>query len=189
MTQVSDAHASGAAGRAVPPEVRLARPDEWDAVADVTYLGFGHGVPGARQPSASRLAELRDTAGRAREGDLLVAVSPVTGKIVGTASLLRPGACYNRQALADEAELRLLAVLPEARRQGAGRSLMEEAVRRARDWGVPALVLDTGPRNVASQSLYRSLGFLRAVERETKPAFSGGLLVVFRYAFEGEKLA
>jgi ribosomal protein S18 acetylase RimI-like enzyme len=66
------------------------------------------------------------------------------------------------------------------------RSLMAEAVRQAHDWGVAALALDTGPQNAASQPLYHSLGFMRAVERETRPASHGGLLVVFRYAFEGE---
>lgn len=164
--------------------VRVARPGEWQTVADVTYLGFNHGVPGAREPSAARLAQLQDTAGRAADGDLLVAQDQASGEIVGTASLLRPGAGYCRQAAEGEAELRFLAVLPAARRRGIARDLMTEAIARARAWGATALVLDTGPQNAASQALYHGLGFARARERETKPASRGGTLVVFRYGFD-----
>jgi ribosomal protein S18 acetylase RimI-like enzyme len=168
----------------VRAHIRTAHPHEWTAVGELTYLGFGHGVPGARQPDPERLALLRDAAGRAAAGDLLVAADPETDELLGTASLLRPGTGYVRQAYEDEAELRLLAVLPQARRRGVGDALMREALRRARSWSVRALVLDTGPRNGASRALYEGLGFVRVRLRETRPASSGDLLVVYRYAFD-----
>jgi len=159
--------------------VRTARSDEFDRVGEVTDLGFGHGEPGAAQPDPERLALLRGAAARAEAGDLLVAVEP-EGRIVGTASLLRSDSALVRQSQGGEAELRLLAVLPGARRRGIGEALMTEAIARARGWGAPALVLDTGPANERSQRLYHRLGFDRLRERETIPASRGGYLAVFR---------
>ncbi len=163
--------------------VRTARPEEYDIVGEVTYLGFGHGEPGATQPDAARLALLRGAAARAEAGDLLVAVDEA-GVVLGTASLLRADSALVRQSRDGEVELRLLAVLPEARRRGIGEALMREALDRGRAWGAPALVLDTGPQNERSQRLYHRLGFERLPERETKPASRGGFLAVFRYSFE-----
>jgi len=171
---------AGPAGAATSPwAVRTARPDEYDRVGEVTYLGFGHGEPGAPQPDAERLALLRGAAARAAAGDLLVAVDD-SGAILGTASLLRADSALVRQSRDGEVELRLLAVLPEARRRGIGEALMREALGRAHAWGAPALVLDTGPQNERSQRLYNRLGFERLPERETIPASRGGYLAVFR---------
>lgn len=168
--------------------IRVAEPGEWAEVGEATYRGFNHGQPGAPDPAPERLRLLKDAAARAAEGDLLIAVDRDTAQgadtIVGTASLLRPGSSLSRQAVGDEAEVRLLAVLPSARRRGLGQALMRDALDRARAWGVSALVLDTGPNNTASQALYLALGFERVPERETKLASSGGYLAVFRYAFD-----
>ncbi|MFJ3034364.1 GNAT family N-acetyltransferase [Curtobacterium pusillum] len=159
--------------------VRLARPDEHDTVGLVTFRGFGHGLPGARQPTPERRALLLDAAARAADGDLLVAVDAADHP-VGTATLLPPGASLTRQARGREAEIRLLAVVPEARRTGIARALMTAAIDRAWTWDVDAVVLDTGPQNTASQALYQQLGFVRQPARETQPASSGGMLAVFR---------
>ena len=131
--------------------VRTATPEEYREVGELTYRGFGHDDD--RRPDPEREALLRDAAARAAAGDLLVAVDEATGQLVGTASLLRPGGALNRQARGDEAELRLLAVLPDARRRGVGWVLMVQAIERARAWDLPALVLDTAPGNAASQRL------------------------------------
>ncbi|BDZ51305.1 hypothetical protein GCM10025867_35460 [Frondihabitans sucicola] len=179
--QVHDAVVSSAPGLVV----RVAEATEWATVGDVTYRGFTHGSPGRAEPTEARLRLLRDAEGRAASGDLLVAVDETEGTIIGTASLLRADTDLTRQSQNGEAELRLLAVVPEARRRGVARALMLEAIRRARAWGAPALVLDTGPANTASQALYASLGFDRVTERETQPSSSGGLLAVFRYALTG----
>ncbi|WP_081680960.1 GNAT family N-acetyltransferase [Cellulomonas sp. URHD0024] len=156
-------------------DVRTARPDEYDAVATLTEHGFATGPFGPSQDPA-RLALLRDAAGRAAAGDLLVAADG--DRLLGTASLLRPDSGYTRQARDGEAELRLLATAPDARGQGVGAALLAASVDRARAWGVSALVLDTGARNVASQRLYHRLGFERLVERESVEG-----LVVFGYDF------
>jgi ribosomal protein S18 acetylase RimI-like enzyme len=167
--------------------VREALEHEYDEVGTVTFLGFGHGEPGAVRPDAARESLLRDARTRAEQGALLVAIDESTARIVGTATLLRPGAPLTRQSRDGETEVRLLAVLPEARRLGAGWNLMTAAVETARRWArdggpVDGVVLDTGPRNIRSQRLYNRLGFERVPERETQPASQGGFLVVYRRA-------
>lgn len=160
--------------------VRVALPGEYASVGELTVTGFSH----HRAPGAERLALLRDAAGRARDGELLVAVDEVTGLLVGTASLLRAGTESARLAEPGEAELRLLAVLTHHRGRGVGYALMQAAIERATAWGATALVLDTGPTNADSHRLYHRLGFERAPARETRPSRSGAPLAVFRLPLE-----
>ena len=58
-----------------------------------------------------------------------------------------------------EMELRLLAVLPQARRSGIGWRLLAESANLAQANGASGLVLDTGADNERSQQLYRRFGF------------------------------
>lgn len=160
--------------------IRSAHPEELQTIGRVTYEGFGHGSANRGEPTPDRLALLLDAEARAAGGDLLVALDG-TGTIIGTASLLRADSPLSRQAIAGEAELRLLAVLPAARRMGAGLALMVEAIARASAWAAGALVLDTGPGNVRSQRLYHSLGFDRVPRRETQISSGGAPLAVFHY--------
>jgi ribosomal protein S18 acetylase RimI-like enzyme len=50
-----------------------------------------------------------------------------------------------------------LFVVPEARSQGAGRALIEECRRLAREHGASELVWETAPDNATAQRLYDSL--------------------------------
>ncbi|GAA2312195.1 GNAT family N-acetyltransferase [Streptomyces violaceusniger] len=145
--------------------VRTARAHEYERIAALTVEGFRSRNSA---PRPERLALLRDTPGRAAAGDLLVAVDEPGGTLIGTATLLRPGTAYARLALPDEAELRLLAVLPEHRGRGVGGALLAEGVERARSRGMRALVLDTGRDNVVSQRVYQRLGFARQYAREER---------------------
>ncbi len=90
--------------------VRPAFEREWAEVAALTVAGFD----GPRRPDAARLALLRDAAGRAASGTLLVAQDETSGALAGTASLLRAGTPYARLARPGEAELRLLASCPRS---------------------------------------------------------------------------
>ena len=72
-----------------------------------------------------------------------------------------------RQAEPGEVELRLLALLPHARRGGIGLMMLEDAARLARAAGMRRLVLDTAVNNEKSQTLYRRLGFYRRPEPES----------------------
>ncbi|SEJ41381.1 Ribosomal protein S18 acetylase RimI [Arthrobacter sp. yr096] len=159
--------------------IRRARPEEYDAVGRLTYDGFGHHLPGARQPDEQRLELLLDAAARAREGVLLVAEDVETGRLVGTASLLPFGSHLSRQAQDGEVELRLLAVLPEARRTGLGQKLLDESARLAAAQGAGRVVLDTAVDNEPSQRLYRRLGYVRRPEREKERPAPKVQLVVY----------
>ncbi|WP_159705877.1 GNAT family N-acetyltransferase [Arthrobacter sp. 18067] len=159
--------------------IRQARPEEYDAVGRLTYEGFGHHLPGAHQPDEERLGLLLDAAARAHEGVLLVAEDVDTGRLVGTASLLPYGSRLSRQAQEGEVELRLLAVLPEARRTGLGQKLLDESARIAAATGAGRVVLDTAVDNETSQRLYRRLGYIRRPERENERPAPKVQLVVY----------
>lgn len=171
-----------------PPTIRTARADEHAAVGQLTVDSFAAGPYGATT-DPDRLALLRDAAGRATAGELLVAVDPsvdpptgtLSATLVGTASLLRAGSSYARTARAGEAELRLLGVAATARGRGIGAALMHAAIARAAAWGMAALVVDTGPANLTAQRLYHRLGFERQPSREQGPLPGVGVLAVFRY--------
>lgn len=68
------------------------------------------------------------------------------------------------RAVADEAELLLLAVDPAAQRQGVGRALVQEFIASARSAGVHRLHLEVRDGNCAI-SLYHGAGFMAAGRR------------------------
>lgn len=72
------------------------------------------------------------------------------GRILGYANL---------RILAGEGEIQRIAVLPEFRRQGAGRELMEAMVAHARKNQVYAITLEVRAGNEAARNLYESYGF------------------------------
>ncbi|MBT2248757.1 GNAT family N-acetyltransferase [Arthrobacter sp. BHU FT2] len=146
--------------------IRAARESEYAEVGELTYRGFGHHLPGARQPDAERLNLLVDAQARAAAGDLLVAEDTATGQLVGTVTVLHHGSALARQAEPGEVEVRLLAVLPEARRRGLGWQLLDRASEIAVAQGAERIVLDTGVDNHGSQNLYERFGYVRRPDRE-----------------------
>lgn len=60
---------------------------------------------------------------------------------------------------ADEAEILTIAVLPEARRQGMGRGLLDAVATLAAGRGVVGLFLEVSTENHAAQALYGACGF------------------------------
>ncbi|MBM6403307.1 GNAT family N-acetyltransferase [Phycicoccus sp. CSK15P-2] len=129
----------------------------------VAYAADGHVTP--EHPYA---ATLLDAAGRARDAVLLVATAG-DGRLVGTATFVPPGTPFAELGRDDEAEVRMLAVLPEARGAGVGQLLADECVRRARDAGCSALALSSGTWMVAAHRLYARMGFARTPERDWSP--------------------
>ena len=69
-----------------------------------------------------------------------------------------------------EAEVRALAVAPQAQGRGVGRALMLAVIDRARVAGARRLLLSTQPTMEAAQALYLSLGFARLPELDWSPA-------------------
>jgi ribosomal protein S18 acetylase RimI-like enzyme len=82
-------------------------------------------------------------------GALLVA--EIDGQVVGCVALKR---------LDDQrCEMKRLFVDPSAHGAGAGEALAGAILERGRALGYQKMMLDTGPRQVEAQTLYRKLGF------------------------------
>lgn len=109
-------------------------------------------------------------------GDVLVAVSPARpgsgrpgGAISGTVMLqLWPHAGQVVTGPA-EAEIRALAVAPDAQGTGVGGALLAAVIERAVASGVGHLVLLTQPEMHAAQRLYERAGFRRLPGRDWSP--------------------
>lgn len=108
-----------------------------------------------------------------------MAVNPASRRVSGTVTFMTSGSPYAQIALPGEAEFRLLAVEPGARRGGMGQALVSACIERARGRGATALVLSTQPSMLAAHRLYERLGFQRAPERDWRTA-SGGERLVYR---------
>ncbi|PRY13079.1 GNAT family N-acetyltransferase [Kineococcus rhizosphaerae] len=167
-------------GRDVDPApgvlVRLARPGELDAVSRLALDAY---AADGDLPDWYA-AQVADAATRTREAELWVAVDAVTGELLGTVTLPRPGRTLSATALDGELDLRLLASAVPARGRGVGTALVRHALDVARWRGLHRVVLNSAPRMTAAHSLYTTLGFVRLPERETR-VVEGGTLLAFGY--------
>jgi ribosomal-protein-alanine N-acetyltransferase len=66
---------------------------------------------------------------------------------------------------ADERELLSIGVLPEYRRSGIGRQLVETIIAESTKRGAARLFLEVAEDNAAAQRLYRNLGFFAVGRR------------------------
>lgn len=99
--------------------------------------------------------------GRARDGE--------AGQIIGTV-MLQPWPDGGEIVTGPhEAEVRALAVLPEARGAGVGRALVAAVIDRAVREHVRHLVLLTQPSMKHAHRLYQDAGFVRLPERDWEP--------------------
>ena len=119
-----------------PVTIREARPEEFDAVADLTVAAY-YGVPDDQ--THGYVSELRDVAGRAAACVVLVAVDTSD-----------PGNAWAELEREDEAGFRMLAVAPDAQRRGIGRLLAEAVIARARAAGRGGIAIHTRPSMVAA---------------------------------------
>jgi ribosomal-protein-alanine N-acetyltransferase len=83
----------------------------------------------------------------------------------GGFGLLTDGGFILCRAIAGEAEILTLAVKPDARRQGLGRTLVEAAAIVAAQGGAEAFFLEVASDNAAAIALYDAAGFERAGAR------------------------
>jgi ribosomal protein S18 acetylase RimI-like enzyme len=134
-------------------QTRIATLADADAVAPLfdAYRQFYEQT--ADLPLATRF--IRD---RLRMNESVILLATVDHKILGFCQLY-PTFCSIRArpicALYD------LFVLPEARRCGAGKALLQAAERYAAQNGFSRLDLTTAKTNSSAQSLYESLGWVR----------------------------
>ena len=149
--------------------IRDARPDEYDAVRDLTlgaystYASIMETDAWTGLDGAVRRALESETAQRIVADD--------QGTLIGSVMLFPPDtAAYGEYTGALPApELRLLAVPESARGRGVGRALVEECIRRARRGGATALGLHTSKSMATARELYVRMGFERAPDTDFFP--------------------
>jgi ribosomal protein S18 acetylase RimI-like enzyme len=160
--------------------VRPVRPEDYDDVAQLTAAAYvGEGFVSADDDEY--LPMLMDTEHRARHGVLLVA--ELEQRLVGAVTLAETGGEYADIAREGELEFRMLAVHPDAQRNGIGRALVHAVVEHARaSEGIDAVVLSTEEKMDGAHRLYAFMGFQRCPERDWAVPEYGISLLVFRLA-------
>ncbi len=69
------------------------------------------------------------------------------------------------QSVPPEADVMNLAVAPDCRKQGLGKALMQELMRRLRENGMESLSLEVRESNSSALALYTKLGFRQVGKR------------------------
>jgi GNAT superfamily N-acetyltransferase len=158
--------------------IRDARPNERDAIRDVTlaaYAQYASIMPHWEMYREHVLETL------AQDGPAERIVAERDGVIVGSV-LLYPAAAdvyETGSANASWPEVRLLAVAPAGRGQGVGSALLQECIRRARSVGATTLGLHTEDIMAVAQRMYERAGFVRAPETDFRPV-EGALVKGYR---------
>jgi ribosomal protein S18 acetylase RimI-like enzyme len=161
--------------------LRQARRHELEAVGRLTaevYLGDG-----LLDPGNDYVLELTDTASRAREAEIWVAVDD--DDLLGSVTFCPLGSAYREIARDDEGEFRMLAVSPTARGRGVGRSLVELCLRRSRELGYAGVRMSSMDRMTSAHRVYERLGFTRVPEDDWSPQ-PGVLLLAYVMTFASE---
>lgn len=144
--------------------IRDAHQDEFAEIGEIrvtAYRADGFLSPDSRY--APRLREL----GSDGSGPVLVAADE--DMIAGTVMLqLWPDSGELLRGPA-EAEIRALAVRPEARGRGVGRALVAAVIERAASLGVSHLLLLTQPDMKIAHRIYEEAGFARLPDRDVSP--------------------
>jgi len=141
--------------------IRSAGVEDHEAIARLTLAAYEELV------DAAYLGQLRDVAGRAGDGELLVA--ELGDQLVGAVTYADSGPLASILRGTEEASFRMLAVDPAARGRGAGRALAVACLQLARAAGRTRMVISTGPRMLAAHALYASLGFTHVPTRDWSP--------------------
>jgi ribosomal protein S18 acetylase RimI-like enzyme len=143
-------------------EIEIRRAEERDAtdVGVLTERVYREGG----WTSEHYAAVLRDA--RTRIAQAVVFVATRDGAVVGSVALAPPGTPFVNVAGADEAEVRMLAVAPDARGRGIADALVARCEQQARAAGLAGVVLSTEATMHAAHRLYRRRGYRRQPERD-----------------------
>lgn len=151
--------------------IRDARDDERGAMRDVTLAAYEEYA--AILPESvwagyrHQLLATLDS-----EGPVERIVAERNGAIMGSVLLFPPATkAYGSAAVSvDYPEVRLLAVVPDARGEGVGAALMNECAQRARRASATALGLHTMDIMRAAVRMYERMGYVRAPDLDFAPA-------------------
>lgn len=167
-------------------QVRRANPDEYQVLGKMTVNVYEQlpGMPGPAELPAY-YAMLRDAGSRAKKPtvDILVAVTP-DDELLGGVTFVGDMKYYDSGGTASSCSgssgVRLLAVKPEARGYGVGRSLTEACIHRAVDRGSSQVILHTTQAMKIAWGMYQRMGFRRSPDLD----FSQGNLAVFGFRLD-----
>ena len=165
--------------------VRDARPGELAEIGDLRVTAY---EAGGFLSDASNYGQTLRTLGHDGTGQILVAIGSGTHAILGTVMLQPPPHAGHVVRGPDEAEVRALAVAPQARGRGVGRALLRAVTDLARDRGIRRLMLCTQTTMHAAQHLYTEAGFRRMPERDWQPV-PGFTLLAFGLELRARTLA
>ncbi|CAO3416847.1 GNAT family N-acetyltransferase [Azospirillum endophyticum] len=90
---------------------------------------------------------------------------PAGFAVIALDALDQPVGFVMARVAAEDAEILAIGVLPQARRGGIGRVLVEAAVGGSRDLGATALFLEVAEDNPAAWTLYKASGFFSVGRR------------------------
>jgi ribosomal protein S18 acetylase RimI-like enzyme len=150
--------------------LRPAAPEDVAAVGDLTVRAYVHS--GYVAADDEYVSQLRAADDRLRGAELWVAT--VGDTVSATVTVCPPGSVYRKLATPLEAELRMLAVDPSARRRGLATALVGRCLQRCTELGLDALVLCTLDQMAPALGLYTSLGFERDPDLDWEPAPARG---------------
>lgn len=184
-------------------KIRDASADEMAEVADIRIAAYERG--GFISPDSGYAPTLRGL-GADGNGEVFVATMSTTGsqhaasnrgdepgaaddsrateRIIGTVMLQTWPHAGEVVTGPHEAEIRALAVRPEAQGLGAGKQLLRHLLGRASALGISHLVLCTTPGMRTAHHLYEREGFVRLPERDWSPG-PGDTLLVYGLRLDG----
>lgn len=146
--------------------IRDALPAEIAEVGEIRVAAYR--ADGFLAPDSEYEATLR-ALGADGTGHVLVAVT-ADGDITGTVMLRSWPDAEPVVTGPGEAEIRALAVRPQARGLGVGRALVAAVIERALSEHVRHLVLCSRPDMKTAHHLYEEAGFVRLPERDWSPS-------------------
>jgi ribosomal protein S18 acetylase RimI-like enzyme len=156
-------------------EIRDAASNELEAASAVLSAAWeeyrsardGRGEEDVRVMT-SYIASVADVWSRLEDGSALI-VAARGDHIVGTVTYYPPGSEHEGWP-ATWAAMRLLGVAPSERRQGIGRVLTDECIRRARAADAPVFGLHTSDIMAVARGMYERMGLVRAPEYDFRPS-------------------
>jgi ribosomal protein S18 acetylase RimI-like enzyme len=145
-------------------EIRLAQETERESAANIAVEAFVPLKPilpnGGWQEMSGRVHEVTINK---QYGPLLLAL--LDGELVGSVIYNGPGEPENNVFPPDWAYFRALAVLPAFTRNGIGRALTGQCIRRAKAEAAQQIALYTADANTGARNLYLDMGFKQYGEK------------------------
>jgi GNAT superfamily N-acetyltransferase len=145
---------------------REAHPNEREAVIVLTLAAYEQ-YDATMPPGAWELyaASIRDTLSNPASGALIVVEEG--GQLVGSALLVPPVADPPAGRVAQPyPEIRLVAVLPAARRRGIAATVLNACIERTRAAGYDSVGLHSTEYMADAIRIYQRMGFVRAPEHD-----------------------